>query len=330
MSTLSRINGLHATELSGAEYHAVLTTAGYEARSTHIAEAVNPLARIRTACSFSERQVGCYERNVAAYRNMNFEVPVIAEDDVAEWTRNWFQNVVRENSDCDRVRVCVDISCMSRIRIASILAALLELQDGPSVDVDFLYSIAKFVRPVALSAPNVSAQPVLSLFAGWNADLSLPITALIGLGYEPGKAIGSFEYLEATNVWTFCPIGDDDRYDRAVKKANASLLDHTPKKQNVFYRLDQPLTCFGTLESIVYGLLPSQRPVLLPFGPKIFALVAMLVACVHREVPVWRISSGQSGSPEPREASGKILGLRVAFDTAKETIEMTDGMSAGV
>ncbi len=176
-----------------------------------------------------------------------------------------------------------------------------------------MYSVAEWSPPSNEAEPIVSAGAVVPTFAGWSSRTDIPIVALIGLGYEPDKAMGAYEYLEATDVWTFLPAGEDERYARDLGLANRTLLSRLSPHKRITYRVDQPVACFGVLESVVYGLLDKSRPVLLPFGPKMFALCAMLVACVHREVPVWRISSNQFGKPVDRVASGKIIGIRASF-----------------
>src|SRR5207244_3741987 len=140
-----------------------------------------------------------------------------------------------------------------------------------------------------------------------------PVAAIVGLGYEPDKAVGAYEFLEAASIWVFQPLSEDARYMRDVERANRTLLKRIPNGQKVTYRVDQPISCFGMLESVVYGMLSGSRPVLLPFGPKIFALCAMLVATIHRSVPVWRVTAEQQGEPIDREPSSKIVAIRVVF-----------------
>ena len=63
------------------------------------------------------------------------------------------------------------------------------------------------------------------------------------------------------------------------------------------YRVEQPIDCFGMLESVVYGLLKSFSAIVLPFGPKVFTLCSLLVASLHPTVSIWRVSAGGAGKP---------------------------------
>jgi len=86
------------------------------------------------------------------------------------------------------------------------------------------------------------------------------------------------------------------------------------------YRVHAPVDCFITLESLIYGLSRTKNTILLPFGPKIFALCALLVASVHPTTAVWRVSAGFQEEAVNRQASGYVYGLQVdihPFDESK-------------
>ena len=68
-----------------------------------------------------------------------------------------------------------------------------------------------------------------------------------------------------------------------------------------------------TLDSFTRGALRTEKVTLLPFGRKLFALNALLVALVHDSVAVWRVSTGHRGEPIDRMPNAKIIGLRVSF-----------------
>jgi hypothetical protein len=210
---------------------------------------------------------------------------------------------------------------MSRLRLAAVIAGLLRASKPSGIIADFVYAVAEWSPPAAEPEPMVTAGAVLPLFAGWSDRPELPTVAIVGLGYEPDKAVGAYEYLEATGVWVFLPYGTDPRYEHAIANANRTLLNQVPNDRRIDYRVDQPVSCFGTLEAVTYGAMTSSRPVLLPFGPKIFTLCALLVACLRRDVPVWRISTGQLGTAMDRVASGKVVGLRAVFRTADASEE---------
>jgi hypothetical protein len=157
-----------------------------------------------------------------------------------------------------------------------------------------------------------SAGPVIPQFAGWSDEPDRPVATVFGLGFEYDRAIGVVEYLEPSNVWSFHAEKSDNRFDKEVQKANKFFWRFVPNAQRFSYRVHLPLDCLIDLESLTFGLLDRFRPILIPFGPKIFALSCLLVAHLHYpKVGVWRVSSGANERPIDRKAKDTIIGITV-------------------
>lgn len=298
-------------ETSGVPYDVLFAAAGYERRARYISENLSPGALRRVALGFADRHVHAFRDNVNWYKTHGFEYLEADDATFIQVSDKIWTDI--ESRDDNELRVCIDISSLSRFRIATLTASLLKLRRWRSISVSFMYAIAEYCDSPMDFEPIVTASPVLPLFAGWSPRTDLPTVAIIGLGYEPDKAVGAYEFIEATSMWAFLPFGEDSRFDKALKRANASLLSRVAKERLIRYRVDQPFSCFASLESLTFGAKTLGRPVLLPFGPKVFALCCLLVGCVHRELSVWRISGGNYSQPIDQVASGKVVGLRVSF-----------------
>ncbi len=290
---------------------AFVTVLGFESRSLHAARAYLERCESRFAVVFAERNVLEYKANEAWLTDNDFALLDSIGDLIA----------ALEHLDLDgTARVVVDISSMSRPMIADVISAMIRW--GRSVVIDFLYSPASFSAPPPLGAPQIYSGPVTPEFAGWTVSPELPLAAVIGLGYERGRALGVLEYLEPSVAWIFTPtvrdgIEDQPRFDEAIKATNVELLELVPEDQYLSYDVSAPFQCFESLESLVYGLSSKARVLLAPFGPKIFALIALLVAEQHKpHVTVWRVSGGQSEDAELHPATGPIYRLPVAFGPA--------------
>ena len=129
--------------------------------------------------------------------------------------------------------------------------------------------------------------------AGWG------LATLIGLGYEPDLALSAQQVLDPAETWLGIPRSDDGHFDDEVATANGILLDVVDAQNIWLYDVADPATTFFVLESIVSGLRRSHNVVLVPFGPKMFAVACLLVSLVHRmEVGVWRLSAAASAIHE--------------------------------
>ncbi len=323
MRTIERVANWNVEELSKVEYDQLISCVGYEERARHVAEKLRPNAKSRIAIGFTEQRSVSFADNLHWFLENDFNVDEVSDSN--------FNSACREALLAIKpvagrpVRICVDISSLTRFRIASIFAAISEFEHDVVI-VDFVYSVAQYVPPIVEMVEIVRAGPVIPQLAGWSQEPDRPSAAIVGLGYERDKAIGALEYIEPAEVWAFQAVSRDERYDRDAQKANFLLWQVLPEQRRIRYRVDKPMDCFIDLESLTYGVLQYSRPLLIPFGPKIFALCCILVGNIHApRVGVWRVTAGENEPAIERKADGKVVGLRVQFGTSLEEEPTEEG-----
>ncbi len=146
------------------------------------------------------------------------------------------------------------------------------------------------------------------------------LRCLLCFGYEQNRALGAVEHIEASETWCFLPESEIPAYGPVLREANSALLESLPLKRLINYRVQQPFDTFLNLESLIYGLSRTKNPILLPMGPKIFALVSLVVGVLHRDVAVWRVSASVQENPVDRKATGHVCCLSVTIsDDGLET-----------
>ena len=299
-----------------AEHDLFVGTLGYESRSTHLARNNLIKARNFIAFAFPDEDYASYKSNQEFLDNAGYEI----FGNTKHVIRQTLSDKIREYCRIDGqfLSILIDISSMSRPMLAEVVFALSKVETNCPFEVTFIYLPAAFVKQNKEHAPVAVSQPVTPEYAGWTTTPELPITAVVGLGYEQDLALGALEYLEPDSAWAFVPTGEDARYDEAVKKANRTLRPVLAEDRSLSYLVSEPERVFASLETLVYGLLQWSRPILIPFGPKIFSLCCLLVARAYAEkVTVWRVSGEAMASPGDREASGKIVTVRTAFATSQ-------------
>jgi hypothetical protein len=209
--------------------------------------------------------------------------------------------------------ILIDLSCLARLQIGALFSAVKYLAKQGPVDLQIAYSLARFVKPSLHWSKTIRRiAPVNNDFAGWTAAPDKPIELVIALGYEKGKAIGAAEYLEPGDTWLFVPTSPEDKYLREVQVQNNELLQEWQTKQ-LEYAVLSPVDAYHSLLSLVRGMRNVARPVLLPFGPKIFFGLSLLVAMVIEEAAVWSVdgettTSTDMGQPSPHAV---IMSCRV-------------------
>lgn len=289
-----------------------ISVLGYEHRSSHLARSYPELAYRRVALVFPQEAYASYEFNQAALTKLRYSM--IAVGSSAAEKLSAVIGEIHEATPPRALRLAVDISSMSRPLIALVVQWLQSVPIERDVHVTFVYCPAVYVEPSDDRAPVAVSEPVTPHFAGWTIAPELPVTAVLGLGYEFSLALGALEFLEPVAAWAFSPTGEDVRYDKAVKRANEVLNTNLLPSRTYIYNVREPFDCYIRLESLIYGLAQHSRPVLVPFGPKIFALLALLVASIHSpRIAVWRVSGEAVARSGDRVASGAEIALHTEF-----------------
>lgn len=307
-----KIQSFSKNHLDSKTYDCVIATLGYESRSIYLPSLCKN-GKARHAIGFSHNRKLNYNSNKKWFSENGFVMTEPTDSEYSSEIGFILETLITKKED--PVYLFVDISSMNRFRLATILWRLLKTQFHNTVSIDFGYSVAAFSEPNRNDfSPIVQAKPVINEFAGWTNDNNLPITAIIGLGYEYNKAVGILEYIEPGESWAFVPASPDNRYDIEIESANKTLFWLMPENRKLNYRLEHPLDTFYNLESLVFGALKCSRPIILPFGPKIFTLYSLLVAAVHYpKVAVWRVSSDEYQEAIERKPSDYVLGLSVSL-----------------
>lgn len=292
------------------EYDLFISVLGYESRSSFLARGGTIKAKAVVALAFPEEDYAEYLDNKRFLTNAHFSIVP------KERAKGVLAGAVGQHIKHSRAAfsVLIDISSMSRPMLAELVHILSSIGGDAGVLASFVYLPAEFTKGSAEHPPVAVSEPVTPEYAGWTTAPERAITAVVGLGYEHDLALGALEFLEPTAAWAFIPGGEDRRYDDAVNEANRNLEAMLLEERSMRYLVDQPTRTYASLENLVYGLLQHSRPILIPFGPKIFSLCCLLVATVYApEVTVWRVSGASLARPGDRKASGKVISMRVRF-----------------
>lgn len=309
--------------LAGSGYTWAIGSIGYEPRAIVIATALKADC-VGTAVGFTQSQVLAYDDNRTAFSALGWETICRSDDEFVDWVRDLFAHHAAgelRGPRQRRPRVAVDISSMTRTRIAAVVQALAELPPHLQLGADFLYAPSAYRDPETPPPAILYRAPVLPFFAGSMAMDDVAV--VLGLGYEQHKAASTIEDFGPVEVVTFVPEGTDERFLAAVMAANHGVLEGPLEPRRELYPVADPFATFQRVEALCFEMLHSpepRMPVLVPLGPKIFAACCMLVAALHSEdVAVWRVSYRGHEPAAPTEAAGEVFGLRVDVPLLSES-----------
>jgi len=285
---------------------------GFERRSRFFLERHGGEANRLLISAYDSRRSQSYVENLDAAYRMGASVDIESDSQFVDaFQGRLFQAVGQTGVP----RVLVDVSSCSRTRLAAMVSGLLRLERA---EIDFVYTPGVFQPPPDVRSALSFTGPVLPAFAGLPATTSSAgLTAIFGLGYEALEALGALQLLEASEVWALLPVDEDKDYYEVVAAENDTLIEMVDADHVLSYDVLDAVGTFQLLEQLVYGTSENSRPVIVPLGPKVFALAALLTSArFNREVPVWRFSSDQYSLPLDVSSSGEVSSMRVQVHAA--------------
>lgn len=296
-----------------SHYDMVIGSCGYESRCRRFLTGLNFSGDHKIALGFTGHQVLAFEDNRQAFVNHGFIVDCVAADEVGRVLEAGVERILDENRK--DVSVLIDISGMTRTRLGLCLLLFLRSFGHTSVRIDFVYYLADFSRPSDSDWILSESTPVLPEFAGWSPLLEKSVALVLGLGYENNLALGIYEEVEPSETWLLIPQGGDSRFEDMVAENNRVLIEQMNPMADRIRRYDlvQPFSVFEYLESALYGLSKRARVELVPLGPKIFFLVALLVRLHNWEVTVRRLDKDQPNFPRDITSSSSPIGISLVI-----------------
>ena len=105
---------------------------------------------------------------------------------------------------------------------------------------------------------------------------------------------------------------NNHNYRKDLDKNNEQLFESYPTSKNLIYDVLKPYSTYFELKSLILGLKDNHRLLLIPLGPKILAVLCLVIAReLAPEINVWRVSSEQYEKPLNRKSSGTNVYIKI-------------------
>jgi hypothetical protein len=280
---------------------------GYESRARYFLETEAITFSRGVAFGYTFYNDLSYSANKKCFELASLNIFEVDDQDLL----NILPSALKITESEEPVSVILDISSMSRHRITCILWYLFEKLPKNS-RVKVVYSQSKYLAPPNSCPPVKYIGPSIDNLAGVLGDLDMPTACVISLGYEENKALGAVNSIDPAEIWALIPESQEKGFEDKVVENNDSLLKGIPASRRIKVNIHDPLVLHRDLRSLLQGCMRSQRPILLPLGPKIFAAISVILAYeFFPNLPVWRVSSYEKELPVDRKANGKIIGFSI-------------------
>ncbi|MBQ4862642.1 hypothetical protein J8L98_13180 [Pseudoalteromonas sp. MMG013] len=276
---------------------------GYETRSVTAYEKYKILSKKNIVLGYnSNKDVLNYQSN-----KRFFSQAEIIETECSG-IPNYLNPIINKlNEEVEEPKVLVDITVMTRHRLATVLFCLLNGLKKKST-LTMCYNASKYVSPPSELQPVRKVGALIHQLSGNLGDLSSSTAVIFGLGYEHLKALGVYNYLDPDLAYTFIPTSDNTQFEIDVRENNKSLIENIINKNIHTYNVYNPLDLYIDLKSLILSLKEGSRVVIVPLGPKILAAISLIISMeMDLEIPVWRVSSLHSEEPIDRVADREVL-----------------------
>ncbi|NOJ12924.1 hypothetical protein [Vibrio splendidus] len=278
---------------------------GYESRSTAAFKKFSIRAKKNIVIGYeTNKEAVRYNENKTYF--LDHEV-LLFENDCTSIIKTVRDTVLELLKDVENPKIFLDITVMSRHRMASIIYNLLsDLKEKSLVTV--CYNLSYFVEPPEGIQPVKKLGPIIDELCGDLGSLSMPTSVVFGLGYEEHKALGVYNYYDADYSYAFIPQNQFSDFESEVRKNNAPLLNAISEKNSFTYDVTNPYATYVDLKSLMISLTDVSRTILVPLGPKIFAAISVILGKeLHPKLPIWRVSSLHSEEPVERTSHKEVL-----------------------
>jgi hypothetical protein len=298
------LNSRHLQAPVNLTFDVAVAAIGYEQRSSHIAQHFGISAKVQLGFKFGFLEEGSFQENLSFFEGRMWRV-LSAQD------ADSFSAITKALTCNERgpkaIRLFVDVSSMSREMMANIALAIEAARSSIDIELTIAYAAAEFSGSY-LPAPIRLAAPVLPRLAGWSSRPDVPLGVVMGLGCEPGLALGALQVLEPTKSWLYAPRGFDQRFEKEIERANASVADIFDVAE-FEYEIYEPEVTHGRLEALLNSISPSFRLICVPFGPKLFSWIVFssVIFSGRRQIGIWSFSSKEQGEAIDRKASGETV-----------------------
>ncbi len=310
-------------QIEEKKFDILISALGYESRSIYIPNKLKNNYKNGLCIQFENLQELSYHNNLEVYQKLDFQFEQWTDGIIRKNLIEYLVNKLDEPSNEKLFNIAIDISSMNRKMVAELLYIVSnELPLKMRLEVSILYVSAIYTEPLKEMPAIKTAGPVIPEYAGWFINPNDPLYAVVGLGYENGKAIGALEYLDVAGAWLLKPIGKDSSFLKKVEKVNHDLIAIVGKKRVISYKLFDPYDTFIKIRSLIEGLKKNGRVVLIPFGPKLFNALCIILAEIYKgDLAVWRISAAEDEIPVDHQAVGDIISFTFQVDSVASDID---------
>jgi len=303
---LSSIQHIEPSQLSDFKTDIFITSLGHESRSTHVSRLLKHLSCRKVALESSSCiKDFSYEANREFYEKENFEI-LRLESDIPQ-----IESIFGFFSGED-VGICIDCTNMPPAWYHRFFSWFDENQHFQGIArLRIVYTIANFVN---LEGTHKVKEIRNFLQSDIKNTAHKKKALILGLGQEKNIGASILKMMEPDLLYLYyADPPADKKFVELSFVNNHSLINGTPIKNLISYPIRNGQSIYQSLINTILPIRNDYSIMIIPHGPKIFSLVAMLI---HLGYPDIRISYPSFKKPPVADRSplGEPVILDILFE----------------
>jgi hypothetical protein len=297
---ITHIHEIGFKELASAKFDYVIAACGYQPRCHYLAEKINPANAEKFLLTIDEPgydQSRCQHKEVFLQAGYKTFPSAMKDSGTIE------KLMIRLcNNPKTHLNILIDYSCMPKNWYSVIIDNIASNNfNATKIDLYLSYTPKLFEKKTR-SQPVDYFGPILS-FKDKLRDKK-PVALIASLDNDAQLVLDAIRKVKPQQLLVFIPeCPHDPTYTESVLTSNQILLQQLTEKQIMRYQTDHPEQINSLITSSCLDFRVNAEVMIIPQGPKIFSMVALLVSIRYPDIKLWEIipkshvSSGEYGLP---------------------------------
>jgi hypothetical protein len=298
-------------ELKTERIDFIITASGFHSRCTYLSENIDLANTKKHLFTLDDSNyVKLRKENESVFIKLGF-LPFLEDVKSGKEIEKLLDELCRNNKS-EILNIIVDYSCMPKKWIAIILdfVSRNELPEQ-RINIFFAYTPKKFLPNIKKIVEYIG--PIIEPKDLIKNDSNLTLIAGLDNNYE--SIIKLTKDINPQKIFAFVPDpAFDEAYSKSVYKKNKPLLKKIGDENIIKYPANKQDEINSILTSLCLELRLNSRVIIVPLGPKTFALTSLLLSLRYPDIKLWDITSKiYNYNPKAGKASGKPVILKATF-----------------
>ena len=298
-------------ELKTEKIDFIIAASGFHYRCTYLSENIDLANTGKHLITYDDNNyINLRKENESVFIKLGF-LPVTEKARSGKEIEKLLDKVCRNNAS-EILNIIVDYSCMPKIWIATILDFISKNElPQQRINIFFAYTPKKFLpnikKIIDFIGPIIEPKDLLQ------NDKNLTLIAGLDNHYE--SILKLTKDINPQKIYAFVPDpAFDEAYSKSVLEKNKPLLEKIGYENIIKYPANKQEEINSILTSLCLEVRLNSRIIIVPLGPKTFALTSLLLSLRYPDIKLWDITSKiYKYNPKGGIASGEPVILKAAF-----------------